>query len=261
MSSKAVLFGIDYLADGPNRLRGCSTDVEKMSQFLLEEEGFDVVETYTEQSTPAQVTSRGILEILFRLAAESPRLSRAWIHFSGHGTSVLDRSGDEADGRDEAICPVDYAEAGVITDDLLTRILRLFHPATKVVCVFDCCHSGSVGDLAYNFSPGVHDHAFGEARGSRQECPAEVVLFSGCRDDQTSADAFNVAGEYRHSGAMSSCFLDAVKRARSLRRNSGGVTLGPFLRDLRGLLRRRGFRQVPMVTSSRKLEEGTVLFG
>jgi hypothetical protein len=30
-----------------------------------------------------------------------------WCHFSGHGTQVRDRDGDEADGKDEAICTID----------------------------------------------------------------------------------------------------------------------------------------------------------
>lgn len=36
---------------------------------------------------------------------------------SGHGASVEDVDGDEHDDSDEAICPLDYKEAGMIIDD------------------------------------------------------------------------------------------------------------------------------------------------
>jgi hypothetical protein len=39
------------------------------------------------------------------------------ITYSGHGTWVPDSSGDEPDGRDEALCPHDIATAGPLLDD------------------------------------------------------------------------------------------------------------------------------------------------
>ena len=41
-----------------------------------------------------------------------------FFHFSGHGSRVKDTDGDEADGWDETICPVDYDRAGMIVDDV-----------------------------------------------------------------------------------------------------------------------------------------------
>ena len=35
----------------------------------------------------------------------------------GQAASVEDTSGDEVDGMDETLCPVDYQESGMITDD------------------------------------------------------------------------------------------------------------------------------------------------
>ena len=39
------------------------------------------------------------------------------IDSSGHGTQSEDLDGDEGDDDDEAICPVDYHENGLIVDD------------------------------------------------------------------------------------------------------------------------------------------------
>jgi hypothetical protein len=41
------------------------------------------------------------------------------VDISGHGDQVQDRNGDEDDGYDETILPVDYSRAGQIVDDVL----------------------------------------------------------------------------------------------------------------------------------------------
>ena len=45
------------------------------------------------------------------------------MHYSGHGVSVQDHSGDESDGQDEALVPTDFATKGVIIDDELTLMV------------------------------------------------------------------------------------------------------------------------------------------
>ena len=73
--------------------------------------------------------------------------------YIGHGGNVRDRSGDEADGRDETLIPLDYARAGQITDDILLKELVL--PMAKGVfatSIMDCCHSGTILDLPYRFT-------------------------------------------------------------------------------------------------------------
>lgn len=50
------------------------------------------------------------------------------LFFSGHGGQTLDQDGDEADGLDEFICPVDYKSAGNIVDDELKSLLTKLLP-------------------------------------------------------------------------------------------------------------------------------------
>lgn len=46
---------------------------------------------------------------------------------AGHGGSVKDTSGDEADNKDETMVPVDYKSSGQITDDeILKEVSWLF---------------------------------------------------------------------------------------------------------------------------------------
>lgn len=101
----AILFGINYDASPPSaRLRGCVHDVENVSARLRSAPyAFGDVRVFTDKHR--QTTALGLLQELHLFAARSWResLDVAWIHFSGHGCSVRDLSGDEADhdGMDE----------------------------------------------------------------------------------------------------------------------------------------------------------------
>ncbi|KAL5219597.1 hypothetical protein ABZP36_020281 [Zizania latifolia] len=56
-------------------------------------------------------------------------------HFSGHGMK-LDNNGEEVDGYDEALCPLDFEQHGVILDDEINEIneaiVRLLGPGVKL---------------------------------------------------------------------------------------------------------------------------------
>ena len=43
---------------------------------------------------------------------------RYFLHYSGHGGQVVDLDGDETDGMDNCIFPLDHAQTGVIIDDV-----------------------------------------------------------------------------------------------------------------------------------------------
>ena len=71
-------------------------------------------------------------------------------HFSGHGMQKLDNNGDEVDGYDEAICPLDFEDRGVILDDEINEtIIRPLGPGVKLHAIVDTCHSGTILDLPY----------------------------------------------------------------------------------------------------------------
>ena len=64
--------------------------------------------------------------------------------YSGHGSQVPDFSGDERlerpeDAVDETLCLYD----GQIVDDELYALWAAFPADSRVLAVFDCCHSGS----------------------------------------------------------------------------------------------------------------------
>jgi metacaspase-1 len=137
--------------------------------------------------------------------------------------------GDEDDGYDEVIYPVDFRQVGHITDDEMHRIMvRPLQAGVRLTAIFDSCHSGTALDLPYIYSTqgmlkepnlakeagqgllgvlSAYSHGdlggvasnvmsfFKKATGGEQAharalatktSPADVVMLSGSKDDQTS---------------------------------------------------------------------------
>jgi hypothetical protein len=71
----------------------------------------------------------------------------------GHGGQTKDLDGDEDDGYDEVVYPVDFRTAGHIVDDEMHRIMvGSLQPGVRLTAIFDSCHSGSALDLPYIYS-------------------------------------------------------------------------------------------------------------
>lgn len=71
-------------------------------------------------------------------------------HFSGHGSQQRDYSGEELDGMNETLCPVDFETAGMITDDEINNtIVRPIPHGVRLHAIIDACHSGTVLDLPW----------------------------------------------------------------------------------------------------------------
>jgi hypothetical protein len=168
-----------------------------------------------------------------------------YIHYSGHGSHLADaRSGaDEKDGRDECICPVDYAhvasdgESGFIKDDLLKQILvRSLAPKAKLRVCFDSCHSGSALDLPIRWDSSSRFESENSDAGE-----VDVVFISGCQDEQTSADSsFNG----KAAGAMTWALLSALWDIKK----SGRVwTWKEMIQMMRMNLKKEQYTQVPQL--------------
>lgn len=71
-------------------------------------------------------------------------------HYSGHGSQQRNDTGDEIDGYDETLCPVDYQTQGMIVDDEINAtIVRPLPLGVKLHAIVDACHSGTVLDLPF----------------------------------------------------------------------------------------------------------------
>ena len=71
-------------------------------------------------------------------------------HFSGHGSQQRNYTGDEVDGYDETLCPLDFETQGMIVDDEINAaIVRPLPHGVKLHAIIDACHSGTVLDLPF----------------------------------------------------------------------------------------------------------------
>lgn len=212
MTKKALLIGINYPRTD-SELRGCANDCLTSMKILKNRFGFrssnikfltDAKE-YPGYEKPTVRNIRKWIKWLVRGAKSGDSL---FFHYSGHGSWVRDKDGDEVDGRDECICPCDYERKGFIIDDeLFDTLIKPLPAGCKLFSIMDCCHSGTMFDLKYTFAP--------EETGAKQltqtgnkECDANVIMVSGCRDNQTSADA-HIGGQY--AGAMTTSFAHTMR--------------------------------------------------
>ncbi len=248
MNTQALLFGINY-TNTDNQLFGCINDVINIAEFL-KECGFDNdnINIYTDIKNPNDVTVKGICNHLINLVKDSwsKNLDLVWIHYSGHGTSVKCNEGDEIDGRDECIVPLDYETNGFITDDIICDIIHEFNPKTKIILFFDCCHAGTICDLTYHY---IKEHKK-IIENNRPICLSKILCISGCDDNQTSADANNLYGFNISAGAMTAITLNILKKFPETKSNI--FLLKKFItRELK----QKGFQQVPQITSSYDLDQ------
>ena len=84
-------------------------------------------------------------------------------------------------------------------------------------------------------------------------CRSNIITISGCRDNQTSADAYNVMHEYTFTGALSSCLLMTLKENQN-------DTIFEIVDKTRNLLRSKRFSQKPELCSSYIIDPDEKLF-
>ncbi|KAK3720602.1 Ca(2+)-dependent cysteine protease [Vermiconidia calcicola] len=153
---KALLIGINYFGQR-GQLRGCINDVKNMSTYLNGHFGYKredmVILTDDQQQQMSQPTKANILRAMHWLVKDARPNDSLFFHYSGHGGQTKDLDGDEEDGYDEVIYPVDFRQAGHIVDDEMHRIMVApLQPGVRLTAIFDSCHSGSALDLPYIYS-------------------------------------------------------------------------------------------------------------
>ncbi len=195
MSKYALLIGINYYGTS-NQLSGCINDIIMIRKFLIEKKGYkpeNITVLRDDASSFERPTRVNILKELNNLITigNTKNPAELFFHYSGHGTWKRDTIGDETDGRTELICPVDLQ---MIEDNEIRILLSRLNNTTPLYCIMDCCYSGTNLDLPYLYSQSngklmlINDHS----NVDRELLGKNIFQISGCRDNQTAADAFNV---------------------------------------------------------------------
>ena len=192
-TKRALLVGIsDYgnAMEDPNKWANISgaNDIVLLSP-LFSEQGF-----YVTSLIDSQATHDGITKALEKLAKDSKKGDVIYIHFSMHGQPFEDLNGDEDDGWDEALIPVDaqmiysegiYEGKNHLLDDELevyfNDIRSKIGSEGQLYVILDACHSGTA-------SRGDDDHI----RGTREGFTRSGKSYTPDRTQETN-DYFAVA--------------------------------------------------------------------
>lgn len=257
MAKRALLVGINKYKIPGSDLNGCVNDVTNIRDILLSYFGFsssDIRVLVDERATKENILSR--IEWLINKATDGDSLL---FHCSGHGSQVVDRDGDELkDKMDEILCPHDMDwDGNFITDDDLEKLFGALPCGVNLEVLLDCCHSGTgtrellaiqslPTELSFKskfISPPIDiacrtDEDLEVRQLFKGSNLLNHVLFAGCRDNQTSADAY-INGSY--NGAFTYYF------AKHLRDMNGNITREELVKRLRASLKFNGFSQLPQL--------------
>lgn len=264
MAKKALLIGINrYKIPGAD-LRGCVNDVKGIRSVLTKYFGFTGKDISI--LTDYAATTKAMRDAIARLVKGARKGDILLFHYSGHGSNVPDRNGDEADHRDEILCPTDLDWKDPLLDDWLRATFDKLPAGVSLTVVMDCCHSGTNtrailppdAPLLPRYLPNPWDlmaeesgrKLRGKVRGGlRRSRPAQrksdvvnvtipEVLVTGCRDTQTSADA-QIGGTF--NGALTYNLVATIKAA------NGKLTYRQLHEGTLQRLRRGRFSQVPQL--------------
>lgn len=269
MANKALLVGINKYKLSGSDLQGCVNDVTNVRDILLKYFEFRIGDINV--ITDERATKSGIVEGLKWLIKGAKTADKLLFHFSGHGSQIRDKNEDElSDKLDEILCPHDMDWNGIyITDDSLGKIFSGLPKGNNLEVLLDSCHSGTgtreaigVKNLPVELSlhprflpPPVDlqcrmDEDLEVRKIMKGGNPMNHVLFSACRDNQTSADAY-INGSY--NGAFTYYFCKHVRDAEAK------VTRAELLKRTRASLKFNGFSQVPELEAPREEKEKMVL--
>lgn len=254
----ALLIGINYIGTS-SELGGCINDTENLKVFLqknhkIRDEYIKIMsDNESDNMKPTKANIETQLNSLVAFANRHNYPNREvmiFVSYSGHGYQVRNEDNDnddyERDGLDEVICPLDYPTNGFIKDDYLKKeFVDKLNSNVKLVMLMDCCNSGTIVDLKYEY---LLDRrrtliTHGEAR----ETQCNVTMISGCRDDQTSADAWLKDYEtrrYESQGALTASFIACYKDK---------ATYEGLVYAMRRWLKNGGFTQLPQLSSSKRI--------
>ena len=249
MTKKALCVGInDYPLGEDNDLKGCVNDAKDWSNLLRNHYDF----TDVKQLLDSEATKANILSGLKNLLAGASDGDVLVFTNASHGTYLADENKDEPKF-DEALCPYD-SDSNLLVDDELRQLFLNIPDGVRLTVISDSCHSGSVTRVAvteYRRNRQLNPSLLGNrvlspeqmqmARKAAEKFPESgmnEILLSGCKSNQTSADAY-IANDYH--GAMSYYAIKAITDA------GYKLTYAQLHKSLLPMLEDENYDQVPQL--------------
>jgi len=245
---RALLVGIgDYQVIGD--LAPKQPDIQAVERLLVDGWGFredEIAVLYDAQATRANI----LASMRNWLVNSTGRGDWVVFYFSGHGSQVVDESGDEEDGYDETLCPWDTGSGAgpndtQITDDDVAQVLAQLG-GREVTFILDSCHSGTISrsflptdgagqDLVRTplWQPAGNAPPTQDAvRAYRGEEP--FLRAEGAQAIWSAAAAYQYSWEQAGKGIFTHAFVDGVLRGTADLNGNGKVTNAELLDWVRG---------------------------
>lgn len=236
---KACLVGINYNGTTA-QLNGCVNDVFKLKKILIEKYGYE--ENNITLLTEKQATRKNILYSFKHLVETANPGDSICFTFSGHGYYTKDKQFEEADGKDELIVSYDYY---AVTDDEFKLIIDThLKKDVKMFAMFDNCHSGTILDLKYKYENNkniITNSNYRETKGN-------VILVSGCKDNQVSYDA-SINNQF--NGVLTWVIINVLE-------NNENITWASLLKKAREIIAMNKFDQIPQLSCGTNVDLDTL---
>jgi hypothetical protein len=164
-----------------------------------------------------------------------------WIQYSGHGTQFQNKTDKLL--MDDVIVPIDFYKNYIFDYDIYKILLKI---RGRAILIFDCCHSGSVGNLPWTFMMDnkniITIHNTNNTTTTTMPNP-NIYLLSGCKDNQTSSDEFN-KDLYNDVGVFSNAFNEC------LRDSNHQIDIMTLYKNICNNLIANGYSQRPVLSCS-----------
>jgi hypothetical protein len=256
MKRYACCVAINDYRGSANDLRGCVNDARDWAD-LIKSQGWE--DKNITMLLDRRATYKNVTNAWKKIFDQAVSGDKVFISFSGHGSHLADKDGDEGDGRDECLVLYD----GYLIDDEIRKIFSLKKEGVDLFFVSDSCHSGTVtraflkamSDEEYYSAPrflppedDLEEAAIQtlplqkKSLGSPSEDDMNHILLSGCLPTEYSYDA-RIGGQFR--GAMS------FYATRIIRKNPD-ITFEQFHKELKKILPSARYPQTPQLEGKNK---------
>ena len=236
----ALLVGINKYANPGSNLQGCVNDVLNLKYVLINMFDFkenNIIILLNEQATYDNI----IFNLKWLVTHEDSELV---FQNSSHGSYIPDMNGDEIDGYDEILIPYDHDWNRPLTDDILGDLFNLIPNSSFLTFLCDSCHSGTVSrsmETKPRFLKPKINIDITKLKGKRvgnRAIELNHILFSGCKDNQYSADAY-INGMWQ--GAFTEAYISYINSLKSW---------GDIYRNVLDHLYQGGFGQTPQLSGN-----------